>query len=241
MTTKIPIQLIEIVSKLKDKTKSELEKLYTRDTVLSNLELETLYWNVKVNVIEPFHKVLNEINEFIPEEASKILNSAKRVFPEISLDNLNDLFLYQNQYFDYYHVIKTEEELMYEFNRVNKLVHHNGIELPIVVEFDYQFYNKDSFFQRPIFYSYFSSRTTTKFSKGAYRIAFPATQKYLNDEELACVLKKEFLLILNGYMIPDKDKPIEERKQIENAFIEKNLNKNELATLLIVNKKLNKY
>jgi hypothetical protein len=186
------------LKELSVKTNEQLTNIFKKSTVCSTEELQLLYINARDNAIGRYAQDLKNIERVNPAEAQKYVNEAKGVYGA-NINTIQEVIDATYAYLDYYHAIKTEEQLRYEFERANRFVQYKGIELPIILEFDYQFYTFESFFQKPTFYSYFNRETVTKFGKGAYHIAFPSSQAHLTDEEVMVAMKHEFGHIFQGH------------------------------------------
>lgn len=185
-------------------SKEEEEQLVLRDafrksTILTTEELAALRKNALDNVIGRYYDKLKNIQKVTPEIAEKIIDKYRKRHTNYNFNSIQDIIKYITDYFIYYDVIKTQEELEREFERARKFVLFEGMDLPIVVEFDYQYFTDDAIFQKPTFYSYYNPKTVTSYGKGAYHIAFPSTQAYLTDEEVMVAMKHEFGHIFQGH------------------------------------------
>jgi hypothetical protein len=187
----------DLLKSLESKTERQMRDIFKKSTVSSTDELQLLYVNARDNAIGRYAQDLKDIARVDPASAQKYIDRANKTFGGIS--TIQDIIDSAYAYLDYYHVIKTEEQLRYEFERANRFVQYQDIELPIVVEFDYQFYTRSSIFQLPTFYSYVDTETITKFGKGAYHIAFPSSQAFLTDEEVSVAMKHEFGHVFLGH------------------------------------------
>lgn len=186
----------------KEKEVQSLRSEFTKSTVITTEEIELLRINARDNVLDRFAQKLKDIQAVDSIQAQAIVDNYRKNAPQheqASINTIHDVINHVNDYFDYYHAIKTQEELQVEFDRAKKHVFYEGIDLPIVVEFDYQYFTENSIFQKPTFYSYYNPETKTDFGKGAYHIAFPATQKYLTDDEVMVAMKHEFGHIFQGH------------------------------------------
>lgn len=188
----------DLLKSLGAKTDKQLREVFRRSATMSTEELNLLYENAKQNAVGRRAKIWKDIERVNPEEAEKIIKRANNKLGT-SFVTIQDFIDYSYDQLDHYHAIKTEEELTREFERANRFVQYEGVELPIVVEFDYQFYTQESMFSKPTFYSYVNTETITKFGKGAYHIAFPSTQALLTDEEVSVAMKHEFGHIFMGH------------------------------------------
>lgn len=182
------------------KKEDDLRSEFLKSTALTTEELLMLRKNAIDNVLDRFAKKLKDIEGSFYEKIS-VEDYKKTVadHEQASINSIQDIINHVNQYFDYYDVIRSQEDLQAEFDRAKKFVFYEGIDLPIVIEFDYQYFNENSIFQKPTFYSYYNSETKTDFGTGAYHIAFPSTQKYLTDEEVMVAMKHEFGHIFQGH------------------------------------------
>lgn len=182
------------------KKEDDLRAEFLKSTALTTEELLMLRKNAIDNVLDRFAQKLKNIEGSLYEQIY-VEDYKKSVadHEQASINSIQDVINHVNQYFDYYDVIRTQEELQVEFDRAKKFVFYQGMDLPIVVEFDYQYFNEDSISQKPTFYSYYNSETKTDFGTGAYHIAFPSTQKYLTDEEVMVAMKHEFGHIFQGH------------------------------------------
>jgi hypothetical protein len=186
------------VAKTRKEQQDEAIKLGLRtSTSLTTEEIEILRINARDNVLGRFAQKLKDIQSVAPDIAQGYVDKFKQQNSKIN--SIQDIIKYVNEYFDYYHCIKTQEELDKEFERAKKFVFYSGIDLPIVVEFDYQYFTEDSIFQKPTFYSYYNPDTNTSYGKGAYHIAFPSTQKLLTDDEVMVAMKHEWGHIFQGH------------------------------------------
>lgn len=184
------------------KEEKSLRAEFTKSTVLTTEELLLLRKNAIDNVLGRFSQKLRDIQKVDPNSAQEIADNYKLNLPtheQSSINSIQDVINHVNQYFDYYDIIRTQEELQVEFDRAKKFVFYEGIDLPIVIEFDYQYFSENSIFKKPTFYSYYNPETKTDFGKGAYHIAFPSTQKYLTDDEVMVAMKHEFGHIFQGH------------------------------------------
>lgn len=181
------------------KQQKGLRETFLKSTALTTEELELLRINVRDNVISRFAQRLKDIQTVSPSSSKEIVDAYRKKLNNPNLNSIQDIIDSVNDYFDHYHCIKTQEELDFEFERARKFVFFQGIDLPIVVEFDYQYFSEASIYQKPTFYSYYNPETQTDFGKGAYHIAFPSTQKYLTDEEVMVAMKHEFGHIFQGH------------------------------------------
>lgn len=188
----------DLLKSLSTKSEEAQRDIFRKSSTISTEELQLLYVNARDNAIGRYAQDLRDIEQVDPDSAQEIIQRAKRVYGK-NINTIQDVIDAAYEYLDYYHVIKTEEDLQREFDRANKFVQYAGIELPVVVEFDYQFYTRSSLLQKPTFYSYVNTETVTKFGKGAYHIAFPATQALLTDEEVSVAMKHEFGHIFFGH------------------------------------------
>lgn len=180
------------ISQLGTNTRAQLTSMFKKTSALSTDVLNLLYLNARDNVVAKYAQTLKDIQRVDPQKASKIIKQAS-IFFEGNIMTINDVIDAIYDYLEYYHAIKTEEELKYEFERANKYVQYPNIDLPIILEFDYQFYTVDDIFQKPTFYSYANMQyRTEEFGRGAYFIAFPSTQKHLTDDEVMVAMKHEF-------------------------------------------------
>lgn len=180
--------------------KDDLRTEFLKSTALTTEELLMLRKNAIDNVLDRFAQKLKYIEgSFYEQIYVEDYKKSVADHEQASINSIQDVINHVNQYFDYYDVIRTQEELQVEFDRAKKFVFYQGMDLPIVVEFDYQYFNEDSITQKPTFYSYYNSETKTDFGTGAYHIAFPSTQKYLTDEEVMVAMKHEFGHIFQGH------------------------------------------
>lgn len=186
------------LKKLSSKTESQLHDIFVRSSLMSTEELNLLYNNAKDNAIGKEAQFLRDVERVNPSRAKYLIDLANKRLGT-SFSGVEDFIDYAYKQLEHYHAIKTEEDLAREFERAKRFVFYDGIELPIVVEFDYQFYTKNSLFSKPTFYSYVNTQTVTKFGKGAYHIAFPSTQALLTDEEVSVAMKHEFGHIFMGH------------------------------------------
>ena len=203
------------MAKKKDDLKDELLEKYetgkfSKSSIYTTDELDALRKNVMDNVIGRFAQKLKEIVQVDPSAAKEIVSEYKKRVPDNEkhqINSIQDVVNHVTDYFKYYDAIKTQEELEFEFARAEKFVFYEGIDLPIVVEFDYQYFNSNAIFRKPTFYSYYNPDTKTDFGKGAYHIAFPSSQKYLTDDEVMVAMKHEFGHIFQGHCtVRPKDK-----------------------------------
>ncbi len=185
------------MAKTRKEQQDEAIKMGQRTTSVTTEELEILRQNAIDNVLGRFAQKLKDIEKVAPDVAQDYVNKYKRQDPKIN--SINDIIAFVNKYFDYYDCIKTKEELDIEFERAKKFVFFQGVDLPIVVEFDYQYFTEDNIFKKPTFYSYYNEDTQTSYGKGAYHIAFPSSQKHLTDEEVMVAMKHEWGHISQGH------------------------------------------
>lgn len=183
---------------IKAKSAEDLQKFFKSSSTVSTDTLNLYYLNGRDNIISRYAQNLRDIEIVDPSKANAIIKKAGKIF-EGTISSVQDVIDAIYEYFDYYHAIKTEEQLAYEFERANRFVQYQGIDIPIILEFDYQFYTSASIFQKPTFYSYANTKTITKFGKGAYHIAFPASQALLTDDEVMVAMKHEFGHIYQGH------------------------------------------
>jgi len=183
---------------IRAKSAADLDKFFKTSTTVSTDTLNLYYLNGRDNVISRYAQNLRDIGTVDPAKAQKIIKKAGKIF-EGTISSIQDVIDAIYDYFNYYHAIKTEEQLAYEFERANRYVQYSGIDIPVVLEFDYQFYSSKSIFQKPTFYSYANKDTITKFGKGAYHIAFPSSQALLTDDEVMVAMKHEFGHIYQGH------------------------------------------
>jgi hypothetical protein len=165
--------------------------------IYSTEKLEALFVNARDNAIGKFRDVLKELPNVDPQLEEKIIYDGSNAFG-IELKKSVDVIDLAYDFLNYYHVIKTEEQLRYEFERARK-VFHDKIELPVIIEFDYQIYNFADIFKTPTFYSYANPSSITEYGKGAYHIAFPSTQALLTDDEVMVAMKHEWGHIYQGH------------------------------------------
>lgn len=183
---------------LRGKSGDDLTKFFKSSATISTDALNLLYLNGRDNVIARYAQNLKDIEIVAPDKAQKIITTAGKIFAGTT-SSVQDVIDAIYDYFEYYHAIKTEEQLAYEFERANRFIQYNGIDIPVVLEFDYQYYTSSSIFQKPTFYSYANVDTVTKFGKGAYHIAFPSSQALLTDDEVMVAMKHEFGHIYQGH------------------------------------------
>ncbi len=184
---------------LKKITQEENYLLATKSVNFTDEDLEMFYLNARDNVILPFENRIREIHAELPGFFyNELLPSWQKIIKKAT--GPDDIINWAYSKLEYYHAIKTQKELEYQFQRCKDIVYFNGLELPIVLIFDYQFVSEDSFISRnPTFYSTFKGDVNTSWGRGAYYIAFPATAAYLTDEELMVAMKHEFGHIVQGH------------------------------------------
>lgn len=192
------------MAKKKQMTADEIEQAkmqshFKKSTALSTEELELLSLNARDNIIGRFEQKLLNIQQVDPNAIAGIIAqfNEKADHPITSVKDIIDDI---RSYFDYYNCIKTNEELEIEFERANRIFNYQGVDIPIVIEFDFQYFGESAIFQKPTFYSYFNPETYHPlFGKGAHHIAFPSTQKYLTDDEVMVAMKHEYGHIVQGH------------------------------------------
>ena len=205
-----------------EKEQAALREIFRKSSTLTTDEIGLLRKNAIDNVLGRFAQRLKDIQKVDPSMIKKILEEYGDKF-DASFNTIQDVINHVNGYFDYYDCIKTQEELEIEFERANRFIKFEGMDLPIVVEFDYQYFGENALFQKPTFYSYYNSKTETDYGKGAYHIAFPSTQKYLTDEEVMVAMKHEWGHVFQGHCtIAARDK-FEERYNNQSMDISINL------------------
>src|ERR1700741_694924 len=144
----------------KKKPVSEEQSLrteFTKSTVITTEEIELLRINARDNILARFAQKLKDIQSVDKDAAKAIVDNYALNVPkheQSSIKSVSDVINHVYDYFDYYHAITTQEELKIEFDRAKKFVFYEGIDLPIVVEFDYQYFTERAIFQKPTFYSY---------------------------------------------------------------------------------------
>jgi len=190
--------------------KSIRDKGFSKSSSVTTEELDILRKNAMDNVIGRFSQRLKEIVQVDPSASKEIIKEYKKIVSSNERHHINsiqDVINHVTDYFKYYDAIKTQEELDFEFERAKKFVLYEGMDLPVVVEFDYQYTNSSSIFNKPTFYSYYNPDTITEHGKGAYHIAFPSSQKYLTDDEVMVAMKHEWGHVVQGHTeIRPKDK-----------------------------------
>jgi hypothetical protein len=196
----VPVNNYEAeLAALRGKSGDDFTKFFKSSSTISTDTLNLLYLN-GMDVIAREADILKQLEAIDPNhpKLQETINDGKKIF-EGTINTIQDYIDAVYDYFEYYHAIKTEEQLAYEFERANRYVQYSGIDIPVVLEFDYQFYTKASIFQKPTFYSYANIDTVTKFGKGAYHIAFPSSQALLTDDEVMVAMKHEFGHIYQGH------------------------------------------
>jgi len=171
---------------------------FTRSTSLSDDELNLLYSNAS-DIVDKYEETLLDIQYVDPARAASIVNKSKKNNPHIN--SIADIVKESRDFLKFYHAIKTQAELDVEFERAKKFVLFEGMDLPIIVDFDYQYFTEKYAIgeKLPTFYSWFNPDSETSYGKGAYHIAFPATQKYLTDDEVMVAMKHEWGHIFQGH------------------------------------------
>ena len=183
-------------------TKDEIEQARMRDvfrksSAITTEELQLLSLNARDNIIGRFEQKLLNIQKVDPTAIADYIDLFQQ--RGVNVSSIKDIIDNIKDYFDYYNTIKTKEDLEIEFERANRIFNYQGIDIPIVIEFDFQYFGESAIFNNPTFYSYFNPDTLTIFGKGAHHIAFPSTQKYLSDEEVMVAMKHEYGHIVQGH------------------------------------------
>jgi len=214
-----------------EKEQEALRLIFRKSSTLTTEELALLRKNAIDNALGRFAQRLRNIQQVAPSVIPGMLDEYGGKFgsfvngawlPKI-FNTIQDAINHVNDYFDYYDVIKTQEELAVEFERANRFIKFEGMDLPIVVEFDYQYFGEDAIFRKPTFYSYYNAKTETDYGKGAYHIAFPSSQKLLTDEEVMVAMKHEFGHIFQGHCTIGARDKFEERYNNQSMDISINL------------------
>lgn len=199
------------MAKDKKLSKDEIEQAkmrmaFKKSSALSTEELQLLSLNARDNIINRFEQKLLNIQQVDPN----MIDQYVKMFSNITgtkMSSIKDIMDNIRDYFDYYNAIKTKEELEIEFERANRIFNYSGVEIPIIIEFDFQYYGEGALFNKPTFYSYFDPEAMTIFGKGAHIIVFPSSQKHLTDDEVMVAMKHEYGHIVQGHCsIAPKDK-----------------------------------
>jgi hypothetical protein len=224
----------------KKQDEADFRSDFVKSSVITTEELELLRINARDNVLGRFAQRLKDINQVDPNTANQIIDQYSKNHQDATFKSIQDIINYVTDYFIYYDCIKTQEELLAEFERAKKFVFFEGIDLPIVVEFDYQYFTEEAIFRKPTFYSYYNPKTKTAFGLGAYHIAFPSTQKYLTDDEVMVAMKHEFGHIFQGHCTirPKDDFEIQYNNQAMDISINLGMTPEEQDLLFSVARKI---
>ena len=195
----IPINNDELAN-LQGKSGKDFTKMFKSSAIASTDTLNLLYLNGRDNVIGRFVEEVKQLESIDPGHPliEEYIKSAGNLF-EGTISSVQDVIDAIYDYFEYYHAIKTEEQLAYEFERAKKFVEFPNSTIQVVVQFDYQFYTKASIFQKPTFYSYYNDDIETEYGTGAYCVAFPSSQALLTDDEVRVAMKHEMGHIVQGH------------------------------------------
>lgn len=155
-------------------------------------DFELLYINYRDNVLKEFEKNLMD-----PRTDPTVFSKWTQI--DKNLKTPKDIIKWAYGWLDYIHQIKTKEEYEKQLKRCQDILYYGGMELPIILMFDYQMNGIGSLFNKPTFYSYFDPAFKTTLGEGSYFIAFPSSIVHLNDEELEAVIKHEFGHITQGH------------------------------------------
>ncbi len=199
---------------VRKKERSDLEKVFFQiKHSFTTEDLESLYQNVKDNIIAPYAAMINALPPIqqleviaVWDKVTKTNNGRGNQAPGRfgkAIATIRDVVDYMNWWIDFYHQIKTEEQFQEQLKRVERLLYADyQIELPIVVRFDYQVTDIRSIIMRPpTYYSYWDDELETTQGKGSCVIAFCSYNSLLTDEELMAVIKHEFGHIVQGHCI----------------------------------------
>jgi hypothetical protein len=171
---------------------------FRKSVAATTEELDLHKKNAKDNVVGRYVNDLKQIAKVVPDAEAKIIEAYQKRDP--SINSIQDIANSIYDYLEYYsNAIKTQEELEFQFERAKKFVHYENRDLPVVIEFDWQYYNELAIDGKPTFYSWFNPKTKTEYGEGAYHIAFPATQAYLTDDEVMVAMKHEWGHIFQGH------------------------------------------
>ncbi len=216
----------------------------TKSTFLSTQEsqfytdndLELFYLNARDNVVANYVQSLIEIFTVLPQNHPKIQAILNQWSNRISnMTGIQDIIDWCHKRLDYYHVIKTQKDLETQFERCKKIVYYQGLELPILLIFDYQLVDERSLIgSGPTFYSYFDSKAITNWGTGAYYIAFPSTAAYLTDDELMVAMKHEFGHIVQGHCSVHSNDPFDRNYMNQSMDISINLGMTEKEQELLI-------
>jgi len=171
--------------------------LFKPSQICSTEKLEAYYINARDNAIFRYRDILKELPNINPAQEEDLIIKGSSAF-NTQITKSIELIDLAYDFLNYYHAIKTEEQLRYEFERAKK-VFYEKLELPLILEFNYQLFTFADIFNFPTFYSYANPETRTDYGKGAYHIAFPATQALLTDDELMVAMKHEWGHIYQGH------------------------------------------
>lgn len=133
----------------------------------------------------------------VPQLGQQIIDGFTARDP--SLTDFPKIIKYIENWIEYNHAIKTAEEYEIQYDRAEKILYYEGIQVPIVLMLDYQVHGFWNVIERPTFYSYWDGNYAHILRKGAFFISFPATIAYLSEDELMVVLKHEFGHIIQGH------------------------------------------
>ncbi len=182
-------------------------------------ELGLLHQKAKDEVLGYYIKML-PIWIAIPEVGGQILQQFQ--FYDKSLTDFNKIIKYVEDWIEYNHAIRTEEEFEIQYARAEKILYYEGIQLPLVLMFDYQVHNWSSVLEKPTFYSYYDANFVNMIGKGTFFVAFPSTIAHLTDDELMVVLKHEFGHIVQGHCSVHSSDPFDANYQ--NAAMDISIN-----------------
>lgn len=156
----------------------------------------------------------------VPKTGAQILEAFQDYDP--TLTDFKKVIKYVEDWINFNHGMKTEEEYEAQYTRAEKILYYEGITLPIILMFDYQVSNWSAVLQKPTFYSYYDPNFQTLQGKGSFFIAFPGTISHLNDEELMVALKHEFGHIVQGHCSVHSSDPFDQNYQ--NAAMDISIN-----------------
>lgn len=200
-----------------DEALNKMSSQYKRHWTTDDLDL--LKQKAKDEVLGYFNQML-PLWLAVPQLGQGILNSFKQY--DSTLTDFQSVIKYVEKWIEYNHGIKTQEEFEAQYTRAEKILYFEGIELPIILMFDYQVKNWSSVLQKPTFYSYFDPNYTNIKGKGTFFIAFPGTISHLDDEELMVALKHEFGHIVQGHCSIHSSDPFDANYQ--NAAMDISIN-----------------
>jgi hypothetical protein len=177
----------------------EIADIFAKSGKLTQEEFDALRKNAKENVLDRFVAKIKRMEIDTPVKWTKILAEYVRN-TNGKVSTLQDVIDHHSEFFKYYREsMETAEQLEFEIERAKKIFFAGGLNLNVVLEFDYQIYTEDHLHKKPTFYSYYNHKVVDLNGRRAFHIAIPATQSRLSDEEVEVVMKHEWGHIRQGH------------------------------------------